>query len=299
MDRFGGCWHDTLPGHFAKTRCPDIPSFNPNAFAYRKCTLNGTWFVNSTTGYRQANYTECMMSDSGWCQVLHNICQYFTVCNFLWMFCEGLYLNTTIVFVFNTGKKLIITCYLIGWGIPVLVVSIYAIVRTSLQESATDCWLGESSLQWIVYGPIVFSIGVNVLFLINIIRLLITKLRQLPEVDQTRKATKATLILVPLLGLQYLLFPIRPEAGTELEHVYHITIALLISLQVLQVLRRKWSQHKLMARSGMQASLHGTTYTCSPTEHQSQQHLDSNGVRNGKQVERKDVQLELEERGVI
>ena len=47
-----------------------------------------------------------------------------------------------------------------------------------------------------------------------------------------RKATRATLILVPLLGLQYLLFPIRPDADSELEDVYHVAVALLVSLQV-------------------------------------------------------------------
>lgn len=28
LDRFGGCWPDTLPGQFAQIPCPDIFSFN-------------------------------------------------------------------------------------------------------------------------------------------------------------------------------------------------------------------------------------------------------------------------------
>ena len=47
-----------------------------------------------------------------------------------------------------------------------------------------------------------------------------------------RKATRATLILVPLLGIQYLLFPIRPSPGSNLEELYHIVVALFVSLQV-------------------------------------------------------------------
>ena len=43
---------------------------------------------------------------------------------------------------------------------------------------------------------------------------------------------RATLILVPLFGLQYLIFPVRPEEGTALYDFYHYFIALLISLQV-------------------------------------------------------------------
>ncbi|XP_060562984.1 calcitonin gene-related peptide type 1 receptor-like [Ruditapes philippinarum] len=198
------------------------------------------------------------------------------VCNFLWMFCEGLYLNTIMVYALSSGKILIFSCNAIGWGLPVIFTTIYAVIRSNDEVSSSDCWLDESSLQWIVYGPIVLSIGVNVLFLINIVRLLITKLRQMPEADQTRKATRATQILVPLLGLQYLLFPIRSDAGSDLEDVYHVAVALLVSLQgafvslmycfcnseVIQVLRRRWNQHKLMHRSSMRTSAnHGTTYT--------------------------------------
>ena len=51
-----------------------------------------------------------------WCQALHVLCQYFTVCNFLWMFCEGLYLNVIMVYAFSVGKSLMITCHIIGWG---------------------------------------------------------------------------------------------------------------------------------------------------------------------------------------
>ncbi|XP_060596486.1 calcitonin gene-related peptide type 1 receptor-like [Ruditapes philippinarum] len=218
-----------------------------------------------------------MLSNPIWCQVLHVICQYFVVSNFMWMFCEGLYLNTIMVFAFNSGKRLIISCYGIGWVFPLILASLYAMIRGSDKTSTAACWMSESNLQWIMYGPIVLSLSINVLFLANIVRLLVTKLRQMPDANQTRKATRATLILIPLLGLQYLLFPVRPETGSPLENFYHIAIALLISLQgafvslmycfcnseVLQLLKRKWSQHRLM-RSGKllrSTSTHITTYT--------------------------------------
>ena len=47
-----------------------------------------------------------------------------------------------------------------------------------------------------------------------------------------RKAVRATLILVPLFGLQYLIVPVKPAEGTALYHVYHYFVALLTSLQV-------------------------------------------------------------------
>jgi len=47
-----------------------------------------------------------------------------------------------------------------------------------------------------------------------------------------RKAVRATLILIPLLGLQYMLFPMRPQEGSILDDVYLITVAIVTSLQV-------------------------------------------------------------------
>lgn len=50
----------------------------------------------------------------------------------------------------------------------------------------------------------------------------------------SRKAVKATFILLPLLGLHYLVTPFRPSTGSSGEEVYEITAALFASLQVNQ-----------------------------------------------------------------
>ena len=51
-----------------------------------------------------------------WCQVLHVMTHFFTVCNYAWMFCEGFYLHALIVIAFTKDKKLLYMCYVIGWG---------------------------------------------------------------------------------------------------------------------------------------------------------------------------------------
>lgn len=43
---------------------------------------------------------------------------------------------------------------------------------------------------------------------------------------------KATLILIPLLGLQFILFPMRPSQGPTVEEVYLTIVALVTSFQV-------------------------------------------------------------------
>lgn len=68
---------------------------------------------------------------------------------------------------------------------------------------------------------------VNLFFLLNIIRVLVTKLRDThrAESNMYMKAVRATLILVPLLGIQFVIFPWRPEnrlAGEVYEYIMHI-----------------------------------------------------------------------------
>lgn len=72
-----------------------------------------------------------------------------------------------------------------------------------------------------------YILQVNLFFLLNIIRVLVTKLRDThrAESNMYMKAVRATLILVPLLGIQFVIFPWRPEnqiAGEVYEYIMHI-----------------------------------------------------------------------------
>lgn len=53
--------------------------------------------------------------------------------------------------------------------------------------------------------------------------------------DQNRKAVRATLILIPLLGLHYILTPFRPEAKSDWEGIYETIAAVCTSFQGLCV----------------------------------------------------------------
>lgn len=63
--------------------------------------------------------------------------------------------------------------------------------------------------------------------MLNIIRVLVTKLRDThrAESNMYMKAVRATLILVPLLGIQFVIIPWRPEnrlAGEVYDYIMHI-----------------------------------------------------------------------------
>ncbi|XP_055543173.1 PDF receptor-like [Wyeomyia smithii] len=67
------------------------------------------------------------------------------------------------------------------------------------------CWWGYNLTlyYWILEGPRLTVVLLNFLFLLNIVRVLILKLRQshTSDVEQVRKAVRAAVILVPLLGI--------------------------------------------------------------------------------------------------
>lgn len=82
---------------------------------------------------------------------------------------------------------------------------------------------------------------VNLFFLLNIVRVLITKLKVTHQAESSvyMRAVRATLILVPLLGIQYLLLPYKPDGRLASEIFIHTTNILLHY----QVKKNKKSQY--------------------------------------------------------
>ncbi|XP_048754810.1 calcitonin receptor-like [Ostrea edulis] len=252
-----------------------------------RITVHKNLFISYVmTGLLNTGYLSVVAFDDSilienpvWCQALHVITQYAVVSNFAWMFCEGLYLHTLMINTFISGNVVITVCFIIGWFVPLGLTAVYTSIRAILSIDTQFCWLYESSLQWILFAPVVLSMLINVLFVINVVRLLVTKLRQRPEIGQTRKAVRAMAILIPLLGLQFLVFVKRPnDKDSTLYDVYTYTVAIVISLQgsfvsiiycfcngeVLVLLRRRWDQHRVMLlreQKRTHSATASTTYT--------------------------------------
>lgn len=79
----------------------------------------------------------------------------------------------------------------------------------------------------------ILSHQVNLFFLLNIVRVLITKLKVTHQAESSlyMKAVRATLILVPLLGIQFVLLPYKP-AGRVLSEIYDYVMHILMHYQV-------------------------------------------------------------------
>ncbi|XP_064454749.1 corticotropin-releasing factor receptor 1-like [Ornithodoros turicata] len=176
--------------------------------------------------------------DVDWlCKGVVSLKLYAAMASINWMFVEGLLLHsriTTSVFQQDAPFKLY---YLIGWGLPLLCMVAWTLVMESQLRS--HCWEGYGNLPyvWVITGPMMAALLINTVFLVNIIRILLTKLRSNASIEtmQMRKVTKATALLFPLLGITHLFFCINPRDDAHFETAYVICNALLQSSQGLSV----------------------------------------------------------------
>ncbi|CAG2188131.1 unnamed protein product [Mytilus edulis] len=157
-----------------------------------------------------ALHPDVLQENPVWCRLLHILAQYATSSNYAWMFCEGLYLHTILILAFINEKHVLIMCIIIGWG---------------------RCWHDQTNLQWIFLGPVALWLALNTFFLVNILRILCTKVSSMSQSNPLRHTLRATLILIPLLGIQYVAIPFRPVGHEDFLYAYNIVSAILVSFQ--------------------------------------------------------------------
>lgn len=192
------------------------------------------------------------------CKVVTFIHLYIMGCLYFWMLCEGIYLHTLIVVAVFAEKQDLKWYYMLGWGFPIIPAMIHVVARRYFYND--NCWISaETSLLYIIHGPVCAALVVNLFFLLNIVRVLITKLKVTHQAETSlyMKAVRATLILVPLLGIQFVLLAYKPERSTSELYQYVITIlmnyqGLLVATifcffngEVQSVLWRHWNQYRM------------------------------------------------------
>lgn len=184
------------------------------------------------------NKVSVVLNNTAWCQVLHVVTNYFMLTSYVWMFCEGLHLHIALVVVFVKDEAAMRWFVILGWGGSLLIIMVYATVRFFTPGATERCWMDQSDAFWIIIVPVGISLIASFVFLVNVVRVLLTKLH--PAATQhasvaARKAARAALILVPLFGLHFVLLPFRPLPDSPWEKTYQIVSALLTSLQGLCV----------------------------------------------------------------
>ncbi|EDS36724.1 calcitonin receptor [Culex quinquefasciatus] len=134
-----------------------------------------------------------------WCISLHILLHYLMLVNYFWMFCEGLHLHLVLVIVFIKDAIAMRWFMTIGWIVPMGLISFYATFRNNYTADTEHCWMDESHAMWLLTVPVFLSLAASLVFLVNVVRVLLTKLNSTspnPAPLGLKKATRATLILV-------------------------------------------------------------------------------------------------------
>ncbi|CRL04308.1 CLUMA_CG017405, isoform C [Clunio marinus] len=227
--------------YFRSLKCARI-TLHMNLFASFAAN-NFLWLI----WYHVILDTNILNGKDQWpCVMLHLILHYFLLTNYAWMLCEGFYLHTVLVSAFISEQKLVRWLIALGWSAPAVFLIFYGILRgyVSTDEDRTMCWMNESPYTNVLVAPVCLSMLLNLLFLCNIVRVVLLKLKAPASMSNgpgsgpsrnILQAFRATLLLVPLLGLQYILTPFRPGKDHPYEATYEIISAFTASFQGLCV----------------------------------------------------------------
>nr|XP_046920088.1 diuretic hormone receptor-like isoform X2 [Dermatophagoides farinae] len=156
--------------------------------------------------------------------------------NFFWMFVEGLYLYILVVKTFSIEFVKITNYLIIGWGAPALIIICWLLSKfyfSNYDSELVQCpYQAQDEFDNIYKVPILLVLIVNIFFLCKIMWVLITKLRSSNSIEskQRRKAAKALLVLIPLLGVGYMLVLVTPTHPTA-KWVFQYSQAVLVSTQ--------------------------------------------------------------------
>ena len=195
------------------------------------------------------------------CRMIHVITTYATLTNYSWMLCEGILLHLLLA-DHHLNERTLLCLHFIGWVVPALIILPYVIHR--LNHENQNCWMDTGNSNWFLGVPVILVIIINFIIMINVLTILRSKLR-VPETqpisersrENTLKQAWAILFLAPILGLNFLPFPFRPEEGSQLEAGYDVMMAVFSGFQgtlvsfvvcfsnseVIEVIKRRWTQY--------------------------------------------------------
>ncbi|KAM9837401.1 glucagon-like peptide 2 receptor [Aulostomus maculatus] len=172
-------------------------------------------------------YSDLPKDDPGWtaysgsmtaimCKFSKVAMEYFVACNYFWLLVEAVFLHTLLFTAVLTKRRLLKKYMLLGWGTPLLFVTPWTVVKILYEN--TECWsIVNRWFWWIIRGPITLSVLVIFFIFIKILMLLLSKLKadQVKFTDYRYSLARATLVLIPLLGIHEVVFTVLIDECME------------------------------------------------------------------------------------
>uniref|UniRef100_A0A667Z029 Vasoactive intestinal peptide receptor 2 n=1 Tax=Myripristis murdjan TaxID=586833 RepID=A0A667Z029_9TELE len=235
--------------------------------------------------FSHAEHADCSTQPSlVGCKTSLVLLNYFIMANFFWLLVEGLYLHTLLL-VMHTYSSRLPLYVLIGWGIPSVFVVAWVVCRIYLED--TWCWeRNENPVpKRVINWPIMASVIINFILFISIIRILVQKLRCSDvggnSQSQYRRLAKSTLLLIPLFGVNYVVFVYLVDTTDKnMEHFkiffdlglgsfQGLVVAILycfLNSEVQGELRRTWRSLSLKRYVGQDYRLHAMSVSRNGTD---------------------------------
>ncbi|XP_074140930.1 adhesion G protein-coupled receptor D2 [Sminthopsis crassicaudata] len=151
------------------------------------------------------------------CMVLTAFLHLFFMAAFTWMLVEGLLLWSKVVAVNKSEDRRMRFYYMIGWGLPVVVVGITLASSFDGYMADHHCWLSlRKGVIWAFAGPVLFVLTVNTFILFRVVIVTVSSARRRsrmlsPQHTLERQigiqiwaTIKPVLVLLPVLGLTWL-----------------------------------------------------------------------------------------------
>ncbi|XP_042253471.1 glucagon-like peptide 2 receptor isoform X1 [Thunnus thynnus] len=168
-------------------------------------------------------YSNLPKDDPGWnshsssatalmCKFSRVAMEYFVTCNYFWLLVEAIFLHTLLFTAVLTKRCLLKKYMLLGWGAPVLFVTPWTVVKILYENK--ECWPNVNiGFWWIIKCPITLSVLVIFFIFIKILKLLLSKLKAdlVKFTDYRYSLARATLVLIPLLGIHEVVFTVLTD----------------------------------------------------------------------------------------
>ncbi|KAM9743587.1 adhesion G protein-coupled receptor D2 isoform 2-T2 [Menidia menidia] len=151
------------------------------------------------------------------CFLVTALLHLFFMSSFCWMLVEGLLLWSKVVSVNISEDRRMKLYYVIGWGLPVLIVGVTLVISVDKYKADDHCWLNvKTETIWAFVGPVIFVLAVNAVVLCRVVMVTVSSAHRRAKMlspssaskmqtfDLTWAVTRPVLILLPVLGLTWL-----------------------------------------------------------------------------------------------
>ncbi|XP_064639912.1 uncharacterized protein LOC135495345 isoform X2 [Lineus longissimus] len=149
--------------------------------------------------------SELVTKEKAICQAVAILIHFFFLATFCWLWVEALYLFYAVTSGITKGR---LKCYIpFAWGVPLVIVS--AVVGMNVDNYGSDwkCWLNaDGNAIYSFVGPILLLISLNAcVMMIVLCNLSTPAIKREDTLSDIRKAVKNTILLIPILGLTWVL----------------------------------------------------------------------------------------------